>query len=165
MRSATKIALVWEGWTGETTSATYDIFRATSLAGPFTTIATGVTGTTWMDSHLMQGTPYFYKVTMTTTFGTSPASETVSATPQPFSSRATLEASADVFVQEGGSANANSGTATTLDVKNATTADPCRKGTSVSILPGRTCTPRRTLHSGSQLQVPGMKRRHGRSTD
>ena len=97
--SATKIALAWEGWTGEATSATYDIFRATSLAGPFTNIATGVTGTTWMDSHLVQGTPYFYKVTMTTALGTSPASETVSATPHPFSSISTLESSADAYVR------------------------------------------------------------------
>jgi hypothetical protein len=125
--SATKIALAWESWTGAATAATYDIFRAVSEGGPFTTIATGVTGPTWMDSHLEQGTPYFYKVTMTTALGTSPASETVSAIPQPFSSISTLESSADAFVRAGSSANANSGTATTLVVKNATTADNQRK--------------------------------------
>jgi hypothetical protein len=130
--SATKIALAWEGWTGEATSATFTISRATSLAGPFTTIATGVNGTTWMDSHLVQGTPYFYKVTMTTALGTSPASETVSATPRPFSSMTTLEASADAFVRAGSDATTNFattnfGTAPTLVVKNSTTAATQRK--------------------------------------
>ncbi len=125
--SSTKIALTWEGWTGDATSASYTISRATSLAGPFTNVATGITSTTWMDSHLVQGTAYFYRVTMTTALGTSPASATVSATPRAFSSMTTLEASADAFVRGGGSANANSGTATTLTVKNATTADNYRK--------------------------------------
>lgn len=126
--SATKIALAWEGWTGEATSATYDIFRATSLAGPFTTIATAVNGTTWMDSHLVQGTPYFYKVTMTTAQGTSPASETVSATPQPSSSMSTLESSVDAYVRAGTYATNNFGSATQVVVKDATTADNYRKG-------------------------------------
>jgi methionine-rich copper-binding protein CopC len=126
--SASKIALAWEGWTGEATSATYDIFRATSLAGPFTTIATGVTGTTWMDSRLVQGTPYFYRVTMTTALGTTPASETVSATPQPSASISTLESSADAYVRAGIYATNNFGSATQVVVKDATTADNYRKG-------------------------------------
>ena len=127
--SATKIALAWEGWTGETTPVTYAISRSTSLAGPFTNVVTGITGTAWMDSHLVQGTPYFYRVTMTTALGTSPASETVSATPRPFSSTSTLEASADAFVRAGiyDDTNYGTGTATTLVVKNATTADNYRK--------------------------------------
>ncbi|MFM7183135.1 MAG: Ig-like domain-containing protein [Verrucomicrobiales bacterium] len=125
--SATKIALAWEGWTGGTTSATYSIFRATSLAGPFTSIAAGVNGTTWMDSHLVQGTPYFYKVTMTTAQGTSPDSAVASATPQALSGIASLESSADAYVRAGSSAAINFGTATQLVVKNATTADNYRK--------------------------------------
>jgi hypothetical protein len=122
--SATKIALAWEGWLG---AATYDIYRAVSEGGPFTTIATGVTGTTWMDSHLVQGTPYFYKITMTNDLGTSPASETVSATPQPSASISTLESSADAYVRAGSYAAIPYGTASTLVVKNATTTDNQRK--------------------------------------
>ena len=130
--SATKIALAWEGWTGEATSASYTISRATSLAGPFTNVATGITGTTWMDSHLVQGTPYFYKVTMTTALGTSPASATVSATPRALSSMTTLEASADAFVRAGSDATTNFattnfGTSPTLVVKNSATAATQRK--------------------------------------
>jgi hypothetical protein len=125
--SATRIALGWESWTGGATSATYDIFRATSLAGPFTSIATGVIGTRWMDSQLLQGRPYFYKVTMTTALGTSQASEIASAIPHPFPSSSTLEASADAYVRAGATAATNFGTATALVVKNATTADNYRK--------------------------------------
>lgn len=125
--SATKIALAWEGWTGESASATYTVSRATALEGPFTNVVTGITGTTWMDSHLVQGTPYFYRVTMTTAQGTSPASQTVSATPQPFSSTSTLEASADAFVRAGTFATTNFGTSPTLVVKNSATADTQRK--------------------------------------
>ncbi len=130
--SATKIALAWEGWTGEATSATYTVSRSTSLAGPFTNVVTGITGTTWMDSHLVQGIAYFYRVTMTTALGTSLASETVGATPQSFSSMTTLEASADAFVRAGSDATTNFattnyGTAPTLVVKNSATAATQRK--------------------------------------
>jgi hypothetical protein len=85
-----------------------------------------------MDSHLVQGTAYFYKVTMSTAQGTSPASATVSATPQPSSSMTTLESSADAFVRAGSDATTNFattnfGTAPTLVVKNSTTAANQRK--------------------------------------
>lgn len=126
--SATKIALAWEGWTGEATSVTYTVSRSTSLAGPFTNVVTGITGTTWMDSHLVQGTAYFYRVTMTTALGTSPASETVSATPRALSGMTTLEASADAFVRAGSTnTNSNFGSSTSLVVKNSATADTQRK--------------------------------------
>jgi methionine-rich copper-binding protein CopC len=65
---------------------------------------------------------------MTTALGTSPASATVSAIPSPSSSTSTLESSADSFVRAGSFANANSGNATQIVVKNATTADNYRKG-------------------------------------
>ena len=130
--SATKIALAWEGWTGEATPVNYTISRATSLAGPFTNVVTGITSTTWMDSHLVQDTAYFYRVTMTTALGTSPVSQTVSATPLAFSGTTTLEASADAFVRAGndGTTNfaaTNFGTLSTLVVKNSATAITQRK--------------------------------------
>jgi hypothetical protein len=126
--SSTKIALAWEGWTGEATSVTYTVSRSTSLAGPFTNVVTGITGTSWMDSHLVQGTAYFYRVTMTTALGTSPASETVSATPSALSGKTTLEASADAFVRAGSTnSSINFGSSATLVVKNSATADNQRK--------------------------------------
>ncbi|MFM2170855.1 MAG: hypothetical protein RI957_1084 [Verrucomicrobiota bacterium] len=125
--SASRIALDWESWAGAETSASYTVYRAVSQAGPFTAIATGITGTTWMDSKLVQGTSYFYYVTMTNSLGTSPASVTVSAIPQAFPTTATLEPSADAFVRGGASASTNFGTATQLVVKSATTTDNYRK--------------------------------------
>lgn len=122
--SGTRIALAWEGATG---AATYDIHRAESKEGPFATIATGVTGTSWMDSRLVQGRPYFYYVTATNAGGTSLASETVSAIPHPFSSTCMLEASADAYVQRGNPMT-NFGSATQVVVKNAPTTSIHRKG-------------------------------------
>jgi methionine-rich copper-binding protein CopC len=75
----------------------------------------------------MQGTAYFYRVTMTTALGTSPVSQTVSATPLAFSGTTTLEASADAFVRAGSDAATNFGTSPTLVVKNSATAITQRK--------------------------------------
>jgi methionine-rich copper-binding protein CopC len=165
--SATKIALAWEGWTGEATTATYTVSRSTSLAGPFTNIVTGITGTTWMDSHLVQGTPYFYRVTMTTAQGTSPVSQTVSATPQPSSRMTTLEASADAFVRAGIYDDTNYGTSPTLVVKNSATADTQRKSYIRFDLTGQdiSATPNASLQfavssawvDATALQVYGLK--------
>ncbi len=170
--SATKIALAWEGWTGEATSATYTVSRSTSLAGPFTNVVTGVTSTTWMDSHLVQGTAYFYRVTMTTALGTSPASETASATPRALSGMTTLEASADAFVRAGSDtttnfATTNFGTAPTLVVKNSTAAATQRKSYIRFDLTGQDihATPNASLQfavssawvDATPLQVYGLK--------
>jgi len=166
--SATKIALAWEGWTGEATNATYTISRATSLAGPFTNVVTGITSTTWMDSHLVQGTTYFYRVTMTTAQGTSPVSQTVSATPRAFSGMTTLEASADAFVRAGSTnTNSNFGNSTTLVAKNSTTADIQRKSYIRFDLTGQdiSATPNASLQfavssawvDATPLQVYGLK--------
>ncbi|OYV05627.1 MAG: hypothetical protein CFE26_10615, partial [Verrucomicrobiales bacterium VVV1] len=165
--SSTKIALAWEGWTGDTTSVTYTVSRATSLAGPFTNVVTGITSTTWMDSHLVQGTPYFYRVTMTTAQGTSPASQTVSATPRAFSGITTLEARADAFVRAGSDATTNFGTSPTLVVKNSATAATQRKSYVRFDLTGQDihATPNASLQfavssawvDATPLQVYGLK--------
>ncbi len=166
--SATKIALAWEGWTGEATPVTYTVSRSTSLAGPFTNVVTGITGTTWMDSHLVQGTPYFYRVTMTTALGTSPASETVSATPSTLSGKTTLEASADAFVRAGSTnSSTNFGSSATLVVKNSATADTQRKSYIRFDLAGQdiNATPNASLQfavssawvDATPLQVYGLK--------
>ena len=122
--SGTKIALSWEFSLG---MATYNIQRAESSGGPFVTIATGVAGTNWMDSGLVQGRPYFYFVTASNAGGTSSASETVSAIAHPFSSTSMLEASADAFVQRG-NPTTNYGNATEIVVKNAPITSIHRKG-------------------------------------
>ena len=165
--SATKNALAWVGWTGETTPVTYTVSRATSPAGPFANVVTGITSTTWMDSHLVQGTEYFYRVTMTTALGTSPVSATVSATPRAFTGMTTLEASADAFVRAGSDATTNFGATPTLVVKNSTTAATQRKSYIRFDLTGQdiNSTPNASLQfavssawiDATPLQVYGLK--------
>jgi fibronectin type 3 domain-containing protein len=64
------INLLWNASTGSGT-ITYNIKRATTTTGPYTTIATGVTTTAYSDSSATPGTPYYYVVTATNPGGTS----------------------------------------------------------------------------------------------
>jgi hypothetical protein len=50
-------------WTQSLGANTYRVQRATSKAGPFTQIATGLTGTSYNDTAVNSGTVYFYSVT------------------------------------------------------------------------------------------------------
>lgn len=59
-------------WTASTsTGVTYTVYRATAAAGPFTAIATGVSGLTFVDSTAVDGTQYFYEVDSVTAGGVS----------------------------------------------------------------------------------------------
>ncbi|HYE97585.1 MAG TPA: fibronectin type III domain-containing protein, partial [Planctomycetota bacterium] len=53
------ITLEWEPAAGATS---YVIKRATSASGPFTTVATGVTGTSYTSAGLTNGTTYYYQI-------------------------------------------------------------------------------------------------------
>jgi regulation of enolase protein 1 (concanavalin A-like superfamily) len=50
-------------WTGIPEAATYAVKRSTSLGGPFTTIASGLTATNYTDSPQADGSTYYYVVT------------------------------------------------------------------------------------------------------
>ncbi|HEV8068693.1 MAG TPA: fibronectin type III domain-containing protein [Planctomycetaceae bacterium] len=56
----TALDLSWTAGTGSPTS--YDIQRSSTLGGTFSTLATGVTGTTYTDSSLTPGSEYAYQV-------------------------------------------------------------------------------------------------------
>ncbi|GEM_PF-1739948 len=61
----------------------YDVFRGTSTGGEGATpYATGVAGTTYVDSAVTNGTTYFYYVRAVNSAGTSPASNEAKATVQ-----------------------------------------------------------------------------------
>jgi len=70
-------------WTVATNFPTgYNVKRSTTNGGPYTVIASAVTGTTFIDTSVIAGTNYYYVVSATNTFGESanfgPASAMVS---------------------------------------------------------------------------------------
>ncbi|MCR8635735.1 fibronectin type III domain-containing protein [Paenibacillus radicis (ex Xue et al. 2023)] len=69
-------------WTAITGSTGYNIKRSTTPGGPYSTIASNVTGTTYTDANVTNGTKYYYVVTAVGTGGESGNSNEASATPQ-----------------------------------------------------------------------------------
>ncbi|HJT30669.1 MAG TPA: fibronectin type III domain-containing protein, partial [Pirellulales bacterium] len=68
-------------WTAATGASTYDVYRGTTSGGEAATpIATGVTGTSYVDKGLPAGTTYYYKITAVNSAGESAKSAEVSAT-------------------------------------------------------------------------------------
>jgi autotransporter-associated beta strand protein len=50
-------------WTASSGLSTYEVKRATTSGGPYTVVATGLTGTSYVDTGLTDGTNYYYVVT------------------------------------------------------------------------------------------------------
>ncbi|WP_127532590.1 glycoside hydrolase family 48 protein [Paenibacillus kobensis] len=69
-------------WTASAGATSYNVKRATTTGGPYTTVATGVTGTTYTNTGLTNGTTYYYVVTAVNSAGESANSAQASATPQ-----------------------------------------------------------------------------------
>jgi hypothetical protein len=68
-------------WNASSGATSYILLRASSLAGTFTSLATGITGTSYVDNNggsgLTQGTEYAYEVEAVNSSGTSAASSGV----------------------------------------------------------------------------------------
>ena len=69
-------------WTASPGASSYNIYRGTSSGGESSTaVATGVTGTSYNNTGLTNGTKYYYKITASNGSGTSGYSSEASATP------------------------------------------------------------------------------------
>ncbi|MGB9587293.1 MAG: malectin domain-containing carbohydrate-binding protein, partial [Armatimonadota bacterium] len=68
-------------WTGSQYASGYNIKRSTTNGGPYNTIRTGVTGTSFTDTGLTNGTTYYYVVSAVNETGESANSNQASATP------------------------------------------------------------------------------------
>jgi fibronectin type 3 domain-containing protein len=73
-----QVTLSWIAASGTTS---YGVKRATTSGGPYTTIATGLTGTTYTDTSITHDTSYYYVVVATNGDGTSPDSAEVAVAP------------------------------------------------------------------------------------
>ncbi|EWT02522.1 autotransporter adhesin, partial [Intrasporangium oryzae NRRL B-24470] len=109
----TTVSLSWAAPASNGGSAVtgYTVYRGTTTGGEAATpVATNVTGTSFTDTGLINGTAYFYKVAAVNAVGTSPPSNEASATPQAPSGPVG-------YVQRVGSATASAArTTTTLTV-------------------------------------------------
>ncbi len=77
---ARSVALSWGSATGATS---YNLKRSTTSGGSYTTIASGVTGTTYSNTNLTAGTTYYYIVCGVNSYGEGSASPEAGATPLP----------------------------------------------------------------------------------
>nr|WP_052339928.1 glycoside hydrolase family 48 protein [Gorillibacterium massiliense] len=117
----TQVALSWTASTGATS---YNVKRATTSGGPYTTVSTGVTTTSYSDTGLTNGTTYYYVVSAVNSAGESANSTQVSATPV---SGVTIPAAPTGLTATAGNAQvalswtASTG-ATSYNVKRATTS-------------------------------------------
>ena len=68
-------------WTASSGATSYNIYRGTSSGNETTTVVTGVTGTSYTNTGLTNGTMYYYRITATNSYGTSGYSNEASATP------------------------------------------------------------------------------------
>lgn len=68
-------------WTASAGAAGYNVKRAAANGGPYTTVAPGVTGVTFTDTGLTNGTTYYYVVSAVNAAGESANSAQASVTP------------------------------------------------------------------------------------
>ena len=69
-------------WTAVDGATSYNVKRSTTAGGTYTTIASNVTGTSYVDTSVTNGTTYYYVVTAVNADGESSNSNEASATPE-----------------------------------------------------------------------------------
>lgn len=68
-------------WNAVSGATSYTVKRATTSGGPYTTVATGIAATSYVNTGLTNGTPYYYVVSAVNSVGESTNSSQVSVTP------------------------------------------------------------------------------------
>lgn len=83
-----QVKLSWDAVSGATS---YTVKRSTTAGGPYTIISSGITGTSYVDTDVVNGTTYYYVVTAVDSDGhESDNSNEASATPQALGSHGLL---------------------------------------------------------------------------
>lgn len=102
-------------WTPTPGANTYIVKRSRTSGGPYTTVAIGVTGTSFTDTKLIAGTTYYYVISAVNEMGEGANSaQTGVATPGTVS----YEPIADTMVNDGSSADYRHGSDLELRIKN-----------------------------------------------
>jgi fibronectin type 3 domain-containing protein len=68
-------------WTASSGATSYNVLNSTTSGGPYTTVATGVSSTSYTNTGLTNGTTYYFVVQAVNSYGTSGNSNQASATP------------------------------------------------------------------------------------
>ncbi|MCP5547388.1 MAG: autotransporter-associated beta strand repeat-containing protein [Akkermansiaceae bacterium] len=68
-------------WSTTPTATSYNVRRSNVSGGPYDIVASGITGTSFTDATVSDGTPYFYVVTAVNAFGEGDESAESTATP------------------------------------------------------------------------------------
>jgi fibronectin type 3 domain-containing protein len=68
-------------WTPSPAATSYNVKRATTSGGPYTTVASGITSTNYVNTGLANGVTYYYVVSAFNAIGTGPDSAEVFVTP------------------------------------------------------------------------------------
>jgi fibronectin type 3 domain-containing protein len=68
-------------WTASSGATSYTVKRSTTSGGPYTDVASGITGTSYTNTGLTNGTTYYFVVTASNSGGQSGNSNQASATP------------------------------------------------------------------------------------
>ena len=109
-------------WTASAGALSYNVKRATVSGAVFTTIATNVGLVGYVDTGLVNGTTYYYVVSMVNSLGESPDSTPASATPAAFYSVNSGGSAAPPFAADayfsGGTAGSTSSSIDTSGVTN-----------------------------------------------
>jgi alpha-L-fucosidase len=95
-------------WSAAANVATYNLKRATTSGGSYTSVSSSLTGTTYFDTSAVNGTTYYYVISGTNSLGESANSPEASATPSAWSLSSPWS-QADVGVTTPAGSGGNSG--------------------------------------------------------